>query len=72
MVIVETANSTYEVDTAAKRFRKAAERDWHGFEHMTPARPGRPVRFSWISDESGRSVRIGYYETSPVTAVVDS
>jgi hypothetical protein len=80
-VILKTANSVYEVDTEAKRFRVVASRRantgtptlgrWQQFDSMTPAERGRRVRFSWVAAENGRHARIGFVDTSPVTAVED-
>jgi hypothetical protein len=78
-VILKTGNSVYEVDTEARQFRLVGRADgangtptigrWQHFDFMSPAQPGERVRFSWLADEQGRSARIGYVETSPVTAV---
>jgi hypothetical protein len=79
-MIFETANSIYEVQEHAKRFRRIHESAashqhmpigrWYRFQRMSPVAIGEPVRFLWLLGEGGGLSRIGLWATSAVVAIV--
>ncbi len=78
-MLVETANSLYEV-RESERIYRLVDRDprtglhalgaWLRFDRLGPITAGEPLRIFVSGEDDGRSLRFQVITTSPVTKVV--
>ncbi len=78
-MLVQTANSVYEVHESEQVYRLVghdpgnglrALSDWLHYDRLGPVRTGEPLRIFVVREESGRVLDYRVVTTSPVTGVL--
>jgi hypothetical protein len=79
LTIIETSDSTYEVNEGEKCFRLVHTfganvggqpvGQWQSYQRMSKITLGASTNFAWLLETAGRSARIGFVNTSPVVGI---